>query len=122
VEIVTGGGGEEEEEEEAAAAAEEEEGMAKLRDYMSIFELEDSSDEEEDSDGDGVVVLDGDDEGLLYGRGGGGGGFTSPPDMGEDGNLVGVNSREGEGEGGREKFVELTRRILDDLDDASVSG
>jgi hypothetical protein len=113
VETVTGGGMEEEEEEE-----EEEEGMAKLRDYMSIFELEESSDEEEDGDGDGVVVLDGDDEGLLYG----GGGFTNPSDMGEDGNLLGVNSRDGEGEGGREKFVELTRRILDDLDVASVSG
>ena len=92
----------------------EEDEMTKPQDYMSIFELdEDEDEEEEEGSGEGVVLQFGDDEGLLS--------FTPSPDMGEDGTLVEGDSREVRNEGGRAAFVELTRRILDDLDDANVS-
>ena len=109
-EIGEGGGGEVSEE-----VTVEEDEMTKPQDYMSIFELdEDEDEEEEEGSGEGVVLQFGDDEGLLS--------FTPSPDMGEDGTLVEGDSREVRNEGGRAAFVELTRRILDDLDDANVSG
>ena len=39
--------------------------MAKPRDVMSIFELDEDEEEEEDTSGEGFLVQDGDDEGML---------------------------------------------------------
>ena len=90
---------------------------------MSIFELDEEEDEDEAGEW-AMMVQDGDDEGVLPAR------APEAADSGEaaaGGDFLG-RGVEGAGAGAaglggdRDTFVELTRRVLGDLDEANVTG
>jgi hypothetical protein len=93
--------------------------------FMSIFELDDDDEEEEEEEemgsGRRFLVREGDDEGLMP--------FSATPSstqtLDEDGDapeMVDGTYVSGGEDAGRGPFVELTRRVLGDLQEANVSG
>jgi hypothetical protein len=101
-------------------AAAEAAALGASSDFMSIFELDD--DDDDDDAGGWAMVQDGDDEGVLP--------FDAAAAPGSAGTAkdaavarAGVLEEEGASEGGQqETFVELTRRVLGELDAANVTG
>jgi len=106
-------------------------GRSKIYNVMSILELDDDEDDDEDdgetsAQGMLVTVQDGDDDGVWPMSSSASSETLSNTDSSDLEESTDLGGAVGRGSGGvagvRETFVELTRRVLDDLDSAKVTG